>query len=146
MSEKGGETTGQTTDEKTNGAGAPPVLTSLRHARDYGSIRRGRERPSALPVDAFAGADVCCRSNFPFGMDAGARTLPGRVLEAQERLQKAVARLEAAARENAGKGTGEIAAELREVRSRCDTLEQNVRAVSGRLDAAIHRVKSILGD
>ena len=63
-----------------------------------------------------------------------------RIDEAQEKLAKALARLEKAAR-----GRPALARELAEARARHDRLLGETRAVSERLDRTTERVRGLLG-
>lgn len=69
-----------------------------------------------------------------------------RLSEAQDRLERALARLEQVSieRERAGQGDAERDAEFEMVRARCDALEDKTRVVSERLDNAIGRVRGLL--
>lgn len=70
-----------------------------------------------------------------------------RIEEAQDKLTKALTRLEHAAREAASAGPAqspELEAELAAMRARYARLEGEARAVSDRLDAAIERVRTLL--
>lgn len=64
-----------------------------------------------------------------------------RLEEAQKRLEKALARLEAAA---GARGRPEDTAKLKEVEERCNRLEAREREVARRLDAAIERLRTVL--
>ena len=65
----------------------------------------------------------------------------GRIEKAEVRLDRALARLEAAA---SGSASPQIEQELATVKGRCETLEGRSREVSDRLDAAIGRLHAIL--
>ena len=70
-----------------------------------------------------------------------------RLAEAQTKLDRALARLEAALRaraRRAGVADRELAAELEAARARCATLEDQARMVSQWLDATIERVRGLL--
>ena len=69
--------------------------------------------------------------------------------EAQQRLQRAVADLEAAARarpQAAAGGDGAVAHELETARRHAEELENRAAVVSERLDETIGRIKQILDD
>ena len=69
----------------------------------------------------------------------------GRLDIAEGRLDRALARLEAAAvRPRDGATPSELEQELAATRSRCHTLESRTQEVSGRLDATIARLYEIL--
>ena len=63
---------------------------------------------------------------------------------AQERISKALARVEAALKARAEKGDGGLAAELEAARETNEALREAQRNVSERLDVAINRLKTIL--
>ncbi len=74
-------------------------------------------------------------------------------VKAQKRLQLAFERLEAAARRLKDRDQGELsaAAELEKVRAELEKtradyaeLERKAEAASGRVDAAVHRLKAVL--
>lgn len=69
----------------------------------------------------------------------------GRIEQAEARLDRALARLEAAAtREGAPSGSPQLEQELASTKARCEALEGRSREVSDRLDAAIGRLHAIL--
>ena len=70
-----------------------------------------------------------------------------RLSEAQDRLEKALARLEQASGERveeSDRSDATHSAEFEIVRARCAALEDKARIVSERLDAAIGRVRTLL--
>ncbi len=70
-----------------------------------------------------------------------------RLSDAQDRLEKALARLERVSGERVEELDGNDAthsAEFEVVRARCDALEDKARIVTERLDAAIGRVRTLL--
>ena len=71
----------------------------------------------------------------------------GRLEEAQGRLDRALARLEAVSQQplaTAEPGSSGNDADLAAARSQCATLEATAREVSDRLDVAIERLHTIL--
>ncbi len=67
--------------------------------------------------------------------------------DAQERLDKALTRLETAATSPRGEGDVDaLKTELATARAHSDALEGRTKEVSGRLDSAIGRIKSLLED
>lgn len=67
--------------------------------------------------------------------------------EAQERLESALARLESVSQRIGGNSTAaQVEGELTALRQRCADLENNTQAVTKRLDSAIERLSSILGE
>lgn len=70
---------------------------------------------------------------------------PSRVDRACDRLTRAIARLESAAR-NAGGGGGGAAADVAELRRENDTLREANAQAKGRLDTAIERLEAALGE
>ncbi|MBK18707.1 MAG: hypothetical protein CMM52_07705 [Rhodospirillaceae bacterium] len=71
----------------------------------------------------------------------------GQLEQAQERLEKALARLEDASQRVGGNSTAaQVEGELTALRQKCATLENNTQAVSERLDTAIERLQAILGE
>ena len=68
-----------------------------------------------------------------------------RMIQARDRLDKALARLENAARgERRGAKVGDLTAELDDLRARNLMLDQRNRAVAERLDKAISRLKTLV--
>jgi hypothetical protein len=85
----------------------------------------------------------------------GLRAFMSKLDEAEQRLQRAVAGLEEAARAVASSSTATatasapdpaVAAELAAAQARTTELEQANKAVAQRLDGAIARIKTILED
>jgi hypothetical protein len=73
------------------------------------------------------------------------KTRMNRIVQARERLEKALSRLETAARrEKEGPNLAELTAELDDLRARNLMLDQRNRAVGDRLDAAIARLKTLI--
>ncbi len=71
----------------------------------------------------------------------------GQLEEAQERLETALARLEEASQRVGGNSTAaQVEGELTALRQRCATLENSTGNVSARLDSAIDKLRTILGD
>ncbi len=71
----------------------------------------------------------------------------GQLEEAQERLESALARLEEASQRVGGNSTAaKVEGELTALRQRCNTLESSTKEVSVRLDSAIERLRTILGE
>lgn len=71
----------------------------------------------------------------------------GQLEEAQERLESALGRLEEASQRVGGNSTAaQVEGELTALRQRCNELESNKKDVSARLDSAIERLRTILGE
>lgn len=69
---------------------------------------------------------------------------PSRLERARERLDKAVARVEAALETRARNGGDGVSKELEAVRAKNAALKESYRAVSERLEGTIDRLKTIL--
>ena len=70
-----------------------------------------------------------------------------RLEDAQRRLEKALARLDAATeRRRNGAPVSELRRELDATRERCATLEARERELARRLDSTIGRLRAILGE
>ena len=68
-----------------------------------------------------------------------------RIVQARDRLDKALSRLEVAARrEKGGQDVGELTAQVDDLRARNLMLDQRNRAVGERLDAAISRLRTLI--
>jgi hypothetical protein len=68
-----------------------------------------------------------------------------RIVQARDRLDKALSRLEAAARhEKEGPQVAGLATQLDDLRARNLMLDQRNRAVGERLDAAIARLRTLI--
>jgi len=73
-------------------------------------------------------------------------TIMSSLKEAQERLRRALGRLEAAAENVAGReDNDDLQEELAEMRQRCELLENRSQTVSRQLDDTIGRMRQILG-
>ena len=70
-----------------------------------------------------------------------------RMKDAEARLERAIKRLEAATRRPLPAATpSEVERELAAARAQCERLDNRTREVSGRLDRAIARLQTILGN